>query len=167
MKRIVLWGKADWTNTYKTQLQWAMRQWIPRGAGDRSIWEPQRAKGSLGRQELLRAAVNVTHSLISVTRLFSCSHSRSLAAVCVLPLGNEQNCHLSILIWSHFDIKIDKVPFKSQPRHLLSVMFFSLILNGKNSMECLSWSFTKISTAGATTAFSWWSKGLHSKAYKQ
>lgn len=148
-------------------MQWTIRQWIPRGTGDRSTWEPQRTKDSLGRQELLRAAVNVNHNLLSVMRLFCCSHSRSLAAVCVLPLRKDQNCYPSILIWSHFDIKIYKVPFKSQSYHLLSAMFFPLILNGKSSIECLSWSFTKNSTADTTTAFSWLARGLHSTAYKE
>lgn len=51
--------------------------------------------------------------------------------MCALPLKNDQNCYPSILIWNHFDIKIDKVPFKSHSCHLLSAVFFPLILNGK------------------------------------
>lgn len=121
------------------------------------------------RPVLLRAALNVNHDLISVMRLFCCSHTWwDVLLLCVFfPLGRIRNAPYLFSIWSHFDLKMVKAPFKSQARDSLSAMFFPFILHEKNSMDCLSWSVTKISTAGTTAVFAWLAEGLHSAAYKQ
>lgn len=145
--------------------QWILRHWVPRGTGSRYMWEPQSRKGSLGRLVLL----SLNHDLIPVMRFFCCSHSWwDVLLLCVFFLSRRnRNAPYLFSLWSHFDLTMVKAPFKSQARLSLSSMSFPFILRARNNMDCLSWSFTKISSAGMTAVFAFLGKWLHGTAYKQ